>query len=314
MKTITILLIALSGILLSCSINVNTGKSVYDGVMIQSTEFKNQPMNNISVGHAFKVRIIKSNSQDNRIELNVSERVKPYVEATLRGGDLSVTLENTPRKFSTQKGEMFLDIYTEDFSAVRGSGATDFTVLDGFDYNTLTLTFSGASDIKFESVVNVKENIKINGSGASDFEIGSLNTNANLSIDLSGASDFEVGAVSVTGTAHFDLSGACDIDVNVMNVGGGFNYSMSGASDMNIATGECQSSENILTCSGASDYNASGFIVKSMSLKLSGASSAKVNVLGEIRASVGSVSNLSYKSNPETKIYNRDKKSNIRSF
>lgn len=311
----TILLIILYGTLLSCSINFNTGKGVYNGVMLESTEFQSQQINNIKVGHAFKVRIIKTSSEsDNRIVLNVSERVEPYVKTSLKGGSLYVTLENTPRKFNTKKGEMFLDIYTDEFSTVRGSGATAFTVLDGFDYKTLTLTFSGASDIKFESVVNVASDVKINGSGASDIDIASLNTEANLSINLSGASDIEMGDVSVAGVAHVDLSGASDVDVNRMNVSGSFNYAMSGASDMDIVAGECQSSENKLKCSGASDFNASGFVVNSMSLTLSGASSAKVNVLGELSVSVKSASSLRYKSNPETKVNNRDRKSNIRSF
>lgn len=313
--TTTILLVLLSGLLLSCSINVNTGKSVYNGVMIESIEFENEQINSIRVGHAFKVRIIKTNSEsDNRIALNVSERVSPYVKTSLRGGRLSVTLENTPRNFSTKSGEMFVEIYTEEFSTIHGSGSTDFTVLDGFDYKTLDLTFSGASDIKFESVVNVEDDVKINGSGASDIEIGQLNADGNLSIRLSGASDVKINDVSVVGIANVELSGASDIDVNAMNVGGGFNYSMSGASDMNITTGECQATANKLRCSGSSDYHASGFVVNSMSLNLSGASSAKVNVLGEIRVSVGGASNLDYKSNPETKIFNTNQKSNIRSF
>ena len=272
MKIVTTLIIILVGIL-SCSINIYAGKNDYNGAMIQSTEYENQKMNNIQVGHAFEVRIIKTNAQsDNRIELNVSERVKPYVKTTLKGGSLSVTLENTPRNFSTKKGEMFLEIYTEEFSDVRGSGATDFTVLDGFDYNTLTLKLSGASDIKFESTIHVASDVRISGSGASDFEIGDLNTNANLSIHLSGASDMEIGSISVAGvtdfglsgsteiaitnTANFkskvmaELSGASEIKANEMNVGAGFNYSMSGSSEMSIDNGECQSSENRLTCSG----------------------------------------------------------------
>ena len=339
MKNMKKLIISVVVLLASVGASLAYSASSYlckdDEIMVKSTEFENKKITNIRVASAFEVRIIKTNSQrDNRIELNVSERVEPYVKVDLTSGNLFVRLEDMPKRFTIDGDECFLDIYTNEFNFIRGSGATDFVVVGEFDYNTLTLSISGASDIKFETDVNVLGDFKINGSGASGVKICNLNAKGGISIGLSGSSDVEVenicavgdvcfnltgasdiclrGVVNIDNKLNVKLSGSSDIEANEVNVVKGFNYILSGASEININSGECKSSCNSLSCSGASDYSAAGFVVNSMRLVLSGASSAKVNVLGDIQSSVSISASLRYKANEKTRVNNMTE--NIRSF
>lgn len=115
-----------------------------NGTMIKLTEFENQRISSIQVGCSFEVRIIKTNSQrDNRIELNIPEAINPYLKPTLTNGNLHVTLENRPKRAFAGEDRCFLDIYTNEFSSIKSSGATDFIIVDEFDFTALTLLLSG---------------------------------------------------------------------------------------------------------------------------------------------------------------------------
>lgn len=242
-----------------------------DDTLREEIYYNGEKIDNISVGSAFNVRVIKtSNPSDNRIEIRLKDEAYKYLKTTLYNGQLNVYLDDVPNKLSKILDDYYLDIYTTHFSSIRGSGATDFNVEKGFEYTNLSLQFSEASDFTAEDTIDVLGGVKIICSGASD------------------------------------------VSFNGLNIQGEFFASLSDASKLKIDLGKVNADKNYISCSGSSKYDAPSFVLKNLNVKLSGASSAVINVLDSIEASVTTAASLRYKKNINTQLYGASK--NIRAF
>ena len=133
-------------------------------------------------------------------------------------------------------------------------------VIEMPNINILQASAASNSDIEFSSI----EDLTIRLSGASDLDLNS--DVSNLIAHVSGASDFDIeGKVK---SSNFKISGASDVDIE--------------------GTGE----NLVLRASGASTFDGRDFNVGTISLIVSGASTAYVNSIDKLNVDASSASSV----------------------
>ena len=132
----------------------------------------------------------------------------------------------------------------------------------------------------------------LNLSGASKGRVGGFSSANPLDLKLSGASSLDTDNLEA-GDTRFDVSGAGRVSGNIRIANGKFD--LSGASRVEL-TGSA--TDISIQASGASRLTLDDFTVRNASVNLSGASSATVNVSGQLDAKLSGASRLQYSGNP----------------
>jgi len=112
-------------------------------------------------------------------------------------------------------------------------------------------------------------------------------------LELSGASDVSVADFKSTVPLYVEVSGASSLRGDIE--AGGLRFDFSGASEVKLSgSGE----DLVMDVSGASSADLAGFPVADADIEVSGASSATVNVSGQLDLEVSGTSRVRYRGNP----------------
>lgn len=161
----------------------------------------------ISVSHAFDVYLSQGNEEAVAVSA-VSTKYRDMITVEVKDGILYVGMQKG-LKWNTGNKKLRAYISFKELDKLNVSGACDVFLTNGIQSKELTITQSGASDLKGKVSV---ERLTVNLSGASDMTISGTATQ--LSVDASGASDFK-GFELAAETCTAEASGASDIRVTV---------------------------------------------------------------------------------------------------
>jgi len=165
----------------------------------------------IRISNSFDVYISQGNDEALAVSASKTE-YKDKIETKVENGTLIVRFEDEKKFWKNWNGDkMKLKVYisVKTLDKLNVSGACDVYMEDGISADDLSITLSGASDLKGK--VNAKK-LTIDISGASDI---TLNGNAaNVDIEASGASDFK-GFEFITNFCDAKASGASSVSITV---------------------------------------------------------------------------------------------------
>jgi len=213
MKSIITLVLS-SVLLFSCSINTVEGSST-----LIKKKYDLKDFNTIDLSSSFDVEIIQSD--EFKVLLECNENIYEYVKLSVHNKELIADLTgNTSYSNTTLK----LKIFLPELKSVSSSGACSID-FEEFHSEKLNLSLSGASYVSGE--LFIKDKMIIDASGASGINLdGKVK---NLKLDLSGASEFEGKNFVVAKNFVLDASGASSINTTV---NGTLDIEVSGASDV----------------------------------------------------------------------------------
>jgi len=179
----------------------------------------------INISSAFDVYISQGNEEAVAISASSAD-LKQRIKTTVENGVLIIRFDND-KKFwkgwNSDKQKLKAYISVKKLDMLKVSGACDVSIEDGISADELSISFSGASDMKGK--VNAK-NLSVDLSGASDITLSGNTTN--LKVEASGASDFK-GFDLVTNYCEAKASGASSVNITVNKE---LNANASGASDV----------------------------------------------------------------------------------
>jgi len=202
-----------------------------------------------------------------------------------------------------------------NFNCRHGSGklvtetrsVSDFTGVDISGGYKVIIKQDSVTSLKITADDNLIQSIKTDVSGSGKLKIHSPNICSsgqyviNISIKnlnyfrASGAIDLVSDGKITTKDLELNLSGATkvNLDINADNVV----TSGSGLTDMTL-TGQAKS--HSVDLSGSGTLNALDFVVNKYSIRSSGASHCKINVLNVLDVSSSGASDIEYRGNPST--------------
>jgi hypothetical protein len=135
-------------------------------------------------------------------------------------------------------------------------------------------------------------------SGASKAVVSGFSVSHSLDFGLSGASRLDLGH-TIAGNSDFSLSGASQVN-GIIEMDDG-DFSLSGASFLEL---EGSADDITIDASGASRINLPEFTVTTVSVNLSGASNAVVNVSTRMDVNLSGASSLEYIGSPKLGKFN----------
>ena len=231
----------------------------------------------INASSVFNITVEKGSTESLVIEAD--DNVMPYVRSEVQNGVLYLYLDNSTglRNIKTLKASIVM----KNLDRVTLSGACRLTT-NGFF---------------------TPEKFKADCSGASDMALN-LNTNQ-LNLEASGACKIQIEA-NITGNADWDLSGAAKISGGLKAENVKFNLS-------GVCFVELSGSANDLEIyvSGASKIMAENFVVKTATIKSSGAGKITVNVTDVLKVNSSGASSVNYKGSPSIEL-NKNQASKVR--
>lgn len=177
----------------------------------------------VDASHAFDVTVTQGDTF--AVTLRLDENVQKYVDVSVNGGALVLTLKPRDGGYSVQ-GNVTLEAAIT-MPALRGitlSGASHATV-SGFDADTaFDVQLSGASRLSGDITAGA---VEVEASGASRITLdGAANS---LALDVSGASEAALSGFTVHGDTDVEASGASHAEVLV---NGTLDAAASGASEV----------------------------------------------------------------------------------
>jgi hypothetical protein len=166
----------------------------------------------ISVSNAFDVFLSQGN--DEAVAVSASEeKFRQNIKVEVQNGVLKIWFDKEGkfwRGFNGEKTKLRAYISFKNIDKLTASGACDVHLKGDMNAGDLSLSFSGASDLK-EGRINAKK-LTVDASGASDLNISG--TAGELDVDVSGASDFK-GFDFTTDYCNAKASGASSINITV---------------------------------------------------------------------------------------------------
>jgi uncharacterized protein YcfL len=167
----------------------------------------------IKISSAFDVYLTQSNEE--AVAVSASEnKFRERIKVEVKEGILHVWYDNEG-KWNTGNKKLKAYISFREIDKLMVSGACDVFVTGTLKADDLTISLSGASDMKGSSNSKAKLEVKklsVDLNGASDMNVTGSATQ--LSIEASGASDFK-GFELVTDICDAHASGASDIQITV---------------------------------------------------------------------------------------------------
>lgn len=262
--------LVVSGDVVTKTINVDD----FDGINIKNIYLKSD-----DIGYLAEINLIYG--EEEKVEITTNEGLFDDLKVEVKKKTLQI---NAKKNICYVLDNFNIDIYGKNVKDIDISTAaihvaglalgdeldielsgSSQAYINGKDMSSLEVSLSGASDIEIYNTVSIN-NVKINASGASDFE-GDIIVSNDLEIDLSGASgvllkgsaenldldssgsSFFRGESFNSTKAEFDLSGASYAIVNGAN---SLNYHLSGSSKLEYIT---DIADLVGTCTGASSIS-----------------------------------------------------------
>lgn len=175
--------------------------------------------NSINVSSVYELDLVQSDTYKVTFECN--DNIEKFIDVNVKGKTLMVGLKGSQ---SYKNLTLKIIIHAPDIESIKASGATEINIKN-FNFNSLTIDLSGASDL--DAILKVKEQLVINASGASEIKMkGKAKT---MDLDFSGASDFDGKELVISEMTNIDASGASEIEVYCNGV---INIDASGASEI----------------------------------------------------------------------------------
>ncbi|MFK8046249.1 MAG: DUF2807 domain-containing protein [Crocinitomicaceae bacterium] len=219
MKLLSLSLITATVFLSACNFQNN----IIPSKEIVKFEVPIDNINAIDASGIYKIGIRLGTEE--KLMIRCNENLQEYLNIADEGTEVSFDMDNV-----SSSSEITLEAYltVTDLKSVNCSGAVKVNLENG-KYNDVEFDLSGVSSVKGKEIL--AENINIDGSGASLFEVSALNTKE-IALDFSGASNAMLGGNSSFLKA--DFSGASHLKASEFNVSEKAEISASGASGLKI--------------------------------------------------------------------------------
>lgn len=215
------------------------------------------PINGLQAGHTFAVSLRQSdNPAQNGVKVTIDERLKPYLEITLRSGILSLGFNDLPRELQNTSNwscPATAEVTLSHINRLTASGMASIRPEGAFSGTASQIEASGMGKI---------EPITINVTGTNDTEV-SVSGMSTADLTLKGAKG---AAVKVSGSSALtlDCGGVPELRIDVggmssANVKGGapsMNAECSGSSKLILECGAIRSLD--ASTSGMASITASG--------------------------------------------------------
>ncbi|NLF43731.1 MAG: DUF2807 domain-containing protein [Bacteroidales bacterium] len=138
------------------------------------------------------------------VKIEAPENYLEYIDAHVSG---NILLIDNSRCFSSNQGDVIINITTPTLTSLKISGSGNIEVYDQFDAETFKTDISGSGNIYVKTNSQIVDS-HISGSG--NIEIEGFTTDQSISI--SGSGDYKAfGLISDHADAHISGSGSCSV-------------------------------------------------------------------------------------------------------
>ncbi|MBQ6310819.1 MAG: DUF2807 domain-containing protein [Bacteroidales bacterium] len=248
---------------------------------LTSKSYRFNELKGIDAGSVFDITVIADNS--GLVTVSAPAKTLEHIIVREKNGILDLRIENGysfggnrwPSSSRRLKGPVKVTVGLSALKYIDLSGAAKLTTKDNFKEKQCLIDISGASKVHLAKLS--AEKLSIDASGAAEL-VTSGGSNS-IVIDASGAT--KLFLTMSTSKLNADLSGASNVNIK-------------GVSDVTV-----------LDCSGASIFEGEGFITKTATVDLSGASKTVIGVNKAISGEVSGASKLIYIGDPDKVILER---------
>lgn len=238
--------------------------------LVRLTRYQGRPITGVSASSGFDVYLVQST--ETKVVAEISEELEPYLTLTLGTDGIvhaGLDMRNSGlRGLSIRNSTLKVTVFLPALTSLRGSGGSDFYADDTFQAPHMKIVMSGGSDL--ESFRVEADVLEIDASGGSDIVLSGRA--GELELNVSGGADAELN-VSCT-SARVNVSGGADAELR----------------------GEAQ--QATFTVSGGADLDAAGFAVNKLAVNTSGAGSASVWAVDELKATASGAGHVRYRGRP----------------
>ncbi|MBR5399205.1 MAG: DUF2807 domain-containing protein [Bacteroidales bacterium] len=254
---------------------------------LSTKSFRFNELTGIDAGSVFDITVTASNS--GIVTVSAPAKTMEHIIVREKNGILNLRIEEGysfggnrwPSSSKRLKGPVKVTVGLSGLRYIDLSGAAKLSTKDNFSEKQCRIDISGASKVRLAKLSAEK-----------------------LSIDASGASELVTAGGS--NSIVIDASGAVKLFLSVSV--SKLNADLSGASKVNI---KGVADATVLDCSGASIFEGEGFITKTATVDLSGASKTLIGVNKAINGEVSGASNLIYIGDPDKVILERSRGASV---
>jgi hypothetical protein len=240
-----------------------------------TTYFEGESISGVDASSAFEVVLVKSINTKAVVEISQGFESSVRISRS-SNGVVSIDIDGTKNLWSkfnrlaNRDRVIRLTLHLPSLNIVRLSGASSLSADDSFTGENVDIIVSGASKVKHLNIAS--QHVKLDCGGASGIAI-ILPSTRNLEAFSSGASHIGIRATNLA-YSKFDVSGASGIEIDGSGTNGDWE------------------------ASGAAHIDGEGFPTRELTVSVSGASSAKVNVSDTLNANTSSASTIRYVGRP----------------
>lgn len=262
---------------------------------VQSREYKLSGFRSLDISWSYRVELTQSGSYSVRVE--APESLMEYLDIRVADGTLKLGVKGkiSGKKFDLSQNEVRVYISMPGLSALEMSGASRLTASGQFNARgEFKLDMSGSTQA---SGLNIKaDEVEIDCSGASKFDLsGNFDK---LELDMSGAGTATLNGN--VGRAEMELSGAAKLNQNGKI--GTLEMEATGASKYNL---NGSLGGFALEASGAAKVNTLDAPADRVSVRLSGAANASVDVRQELSVNLSGAAGCRYRAGAKLRITNQ---------
>jgi hypothetical protein len=203
MKSLRFLLIALSVIGMSCTVNSQSRQTVHGNHKVTKSERSTGSFTGIKVSSGVDVYLKQGDKESVTVEAD--ENLHEYIITEVKGGVLHVYTDANIRESERER----VYVTMKDISSIQTTSAGDIVGESPIKTDHLELSASSAGDITLEIYAKETE-IDISSSG----DISLTGETEKMKADLSSAGDLKAYKL-ITKEADLSVSSAGDADINV---------------------------------------------------------------------------------------------------
>lgn len=268
-----------------------------DAVMMETRSFDLPGFDAIEVSWIYQVELAQSPAQS--VEVEAPDFVMPYLQVKVRNSTLILDTSGLPRdirrKVERENYSVRAVVSLPAISKVEMSGASRLFAVGAFQSNSFRMELSGASSMK--GLQMSADRATLQCSGASKFQMkGEL---MDVKADLSGASkgDLESNGLNL----NLDLSGSAKLEMA--------GYYQKVSTEASAASSfRMKGSVEVLDLrgSGAARIDMMDCPIQEAGIELSGASSARIEVMEKLGAELSGGASCQYKAGPHLQFVDMD--------
>jgi uncharacterized protein YxeA len=203
MKSLRFLLIAIAALVMSCTVNCQSGKTVHGNHNVTKSERTTGSFTGIKVSSGVDVYLKQGDKESVTVEAD--ENLHEYIITEVKGGILHVYTDANIRDAERER----VYVTMKEISSIRTTSAGDIVGETPIKSDHLELSASSAGDISLEIYAREAE-IDISSSG----DITLTGEAEKMKADLSSAGDLKAYKLNVK-EADLSVSSAGDADINV---------------------------------------------------------------------------------------------------